>query len=84
MPGTSLNWSGFSNPQADEILEKTRQVSDHAERKQLYSQLIQLLREEVPAIFIIHPIEPKAFSPKVQGYDAVPDGMMRLKNVWLK
>ena len=83
-PGTSLNWSGFSNPQADEILEKTRQVSDHAERKQLYSQLIQLLREEVPAIFIVHPIEPKAFSPKVQGYDAVPDGMMRFKNVWLK
>jgi len=46
--------------------------------------LIQLLREEVPAIFIVHPIEPKAFSPKVQGYDAVPDGMMRFKNVWLK
>ena len=83
-PGTSLNWSGFSNPRADEILEKTRQVSDHAERKQLYSQLIQVLREEVPAIFIIHPIEPKAFSPKVQGYDAVPDGMMRFKDVWLK
>ena len=83
-PGTSLNWSGFSNPDVDRLLEQTRQVSDHAERKKLYSQIIQILRDEVPAIFIIHPIEPKAFSPKVQGYDAVPDGMMRFKDVWLK
>ncbi len=83
-PGTSLNWSGFSNGQADELLEKTRQVSDHAERKKLYSQLIGILREEAPAVFIIHPIEPKAFSPKVQGYPAIADGMMRFKNVWLK
>jgi peptide/nickel transport system substrate-binding protein len=83
-PGTSLNWSGFSNAQADELLEKTRQVSDHGERKKLYSQLIGILREEAPAVFIIHPIEPKAFSPKVQGYPAIPDGMMRFKSAWLK
>ena len=83
-PGTSLNWSGFSNPEADRLLEQTRQIDDHAERKKLYSQLIQILREEVPAVFIIHPIEPKAFSPKVQGYPAIPDGMMRFKTVWLK
>jgi len=83
-PGTSLNWSGFSNAQVDELLEQTRIVSDHAERKKLYSQIIQVLREEAPAVFIIHPIEPKAFSPKVQGYPAIPDGMMRFKSVWLK
>jgi peptide/nickel transport system substrate-binding protein len=83
-PGTSLNWSGFSNPQVDELLDQTRVVSDRAERKKLYSQIIQVLREEAPVVFIIHPIEPKAFSPKVQGYPAVPDGMMRFKNVWLK
>ena len=80
----SLNWSGFSNPQADQILEQTRQVPDRAERKKLYSQLIQILREEAPAVFSIHPIEPKAFSPKVQAYPAIPDGMMRFKDVWLK
>jgi peptide/nickel transport system substrate-binding protein len=83
-PGTSLNWSGFSNTQVDELLEQTRIVSDHAERKKLYSQIIQVLREEAPVVFIIHPIEPKAFSPRVQGYPAIPDGMMRFKNVWLK
>jgi peptide/nickel transport system substrate-binding protein len=83
-PGVSLNWSGFSNSQVDQLLERTREVSDQAERKKLYSEMIRILQDEMPGLFIIHPIEPKAFSPKVQGYDPVPDGMMRFKDVWLK
>jgi peptide/nickel transport system substrate-binding protein len=83
-PGTSLNWSGLSNPQLDALLDKTREVSNQAERKKLYSEIIKILHDEVPMVFIVHPIEPKAFSPKVQGYDPVPDGMMRFKDVWLR
>ena len=83
-PGTSLNWSGLSNPQIDALLDKTREVSSQSERKKLYSQLVKLLHDELPMVFIIHPIEPKAFSPRVQGYDPVPDGMMRFKDVWMK
>lgn len=83
-PGVSLNWSGISNPQLDTLLEQTRQVSDHAERKKLYSQAIGILHEEAPVVFVIHPVEPKALSPKLQGYVAVPDGMLRFKDVWLK
>jgi peptide/nickel transport system substrate-binding protein len=83
-PGVSLNWSGISNPQLDQLLEQTRQVTDHAERKKLYSQAIQIMRDEAATPFIVHPTEPKALSPKVQGYIPNPDGMLRLKDVWLK
>ena len=83
-PGTSLNWSGISNPQIDALLDKSREVSSQAERKKLFSQLVRILQDELPMIFIVHPIEPKAFSPRVQGYDPIPDGMMRFKDVWLK
>jgi peptide/nickel transport system substrate-binding protein len=82
--GSGSNTTGFSNPRADELMEKTREVSDLAGRKKLYSELVTLLLDEAPKIWIIHPNEPKAFSPKVQGYDPVPDGMMRFKRVWLK
>ena len=37
--GSGLNWAGYSNPKVDEILDKTREVSDQAERKKLYSEL---------------------------------------------
>ena len=83
-PGTSLNWSGISNPQIDALLDKTREVSNQAERKKLYGELTRLLQDELPMLFIVHPVEPKAFSPRVQGYDPIPDGMMRFKDVWLR
>jgi peptide/nickel transport system substrate-binding protein len=82
-PGTSLNWSGISNPQIDALLDRTREVSSQAERRKLYSELTRILQDELPMVFIVHPIEPKAFSPKVQGYEPIPDGMMRFKDVWL-
>jgi peptide/nickel transport system substrate-binding protein len=83
-PGTSFNWSGLSNERVDALLDKTREVSNPAERKKLYGELTKLLQDELPMLFIVHPIEPKAFSPRVQGYDPIPDGMMRFKDVWLR
>jgi peptide/nickel transport system substrate-binding protein len=83
-PGTSFNWSGLSNERVDVLLDKTREVSNPAERKKLYGELTKLLQDELPMLFIVHPIEPKAFSPRVQGYDPIPDGMMRFKDVWLR
>ncbi|HEV7665071.1 MAG TPA: ABC transporter substrate-binding protein, partial [Chloroflexota bacterium] len=52
IPGNSLNWSGISNPELDRLLDQTRQVTDHAERKKLYSQALTILRDEAPALWI--------------------------------
>ena len=82
--GISLNWSGVSNPKIDALLDKSREVSDRNERQKIFSDLTRLLHEEATMAFIVHPIEPKAFNPRVQGYEPIPDGMMRFKNVWLK
>jgi peptide/nickel transport system substrate-binding protein len=83
-PGTSFNWSGISNSQIDALLDRTREISNQAERRKLYGELTKLLQDELPMIFIIHPIEPKAFNPRVQGYEPIPDGMMRFKDVWMR
>jgi peptide/nickel transport system substrate-binding protein len=83
-PGTSFNWSSISNPLVDALLDRTREISSQAERRKLYGELTKLLQDELPMIFIIHPIEPKAFSPKVQNYEPIPDGMMRFKDVWMR
>jgi len=75
---------GERQQKIDELLDKTREVSSQAERKKLYSELIRILQDELPMLYTVHPIEPKAFSPRVQGYEPIPDGMMRFKDVWLK
>jgi peptide/nickel transport system substrate-binding protein len=76
--------SGISNPQIDVLLDRTREISGQAERRKLYGELTRMLQDELPMVFIIHPVEPKAFSPKVQNYEAIPDGMMRFKDVWMR
>ena len=83
-PGTSFNWSGIANEKLDSLLDKSREAPTPAERKKLYGDIIRILQDELPMLFIVHPIEPKAFSPRVQGYDPIPDGMMRFKDVWLR
>jgi peptide/nickel transport system substrate-binding protein len=83
-PGTSFNWSGISNEKLDALLDHSREVSNQAERKKIFSDITKILQDELPMLFIVHPIEPKAFSQRVQGYEPIPDGMMRFKDVWLK
>jgi peptide/nickel transport system substrate-binding protein len=83
-PGTSFNWSGMANEKIDVLLDKSREAASQAERKKLYTELTRSLQDELPMLFIVHPIEPKAFSPRVMNYDPIPDGMMRFKDVWLK
>lgn len=83
-PGTSFNWSGISNERLDALLDRSREVSSQAERKKIYGEITRILQDELPMIYVVHPIEPKAFGPRVQGYEPIPDGMMRFKDVWLK
>jgi len=67
-----------------ERLLKTNTDSFSEIEKKIFSDFTRLLHEEASMAFIVHPIEPKAFNPRVQGYEPIPDGMMRFKNVWLK
>ena len=83
-PGTSFNWSGMANDKLDTLLDRSREAPTPAERKKIYADITRILQDELPMLFVVHPIEPKAFSPKVQGYDPIPDGMMRFKDVWLR
>src|SRR5436853_275332 len=43
--GTSLNWSGISNPQIDALLDRPREVSNHAARKKISSALTKILQD---------------------------------------
>jgi peptide/nickel transport system substrate-binding protein len=78
-----LNRSGYSNSEVDRLLDETRAVTDLDERRALYSEATTIIAEEAPMIFIRFPGEIKVFQPTLQNYVHVPDGMMRLTEVWL-
>lgn len=92
--GDGLNVSGFSNPQADALLEKARTTTDRGERKALYDQFQSLFEEEMPSILLYHPVFTYAQDRRVRNvrlgvlYDSssrflnLPEWFMETQRVW--
>jgi peptide/nickel transport system substrate-binding protein len=81
--GGGSNFSGYSNPRVDAMLDAARllSVSDH--RRRAYAEILTVLNEDLPFIFLYWPKEFKLLSPKVQGFVHISDGMMRFRHVSL-
>ncbi|BDG61644.1 ABC transporter substrate-binding protein [Caldinitratiruptor microaerophilus] len=78
--GGGFNNSGYSNPVVDQLLDKSR-VTQGTEREQVFRQVLEILRDDVPYIYLYYPAQKLAYSPKVKGLTNHPDGMIRLENV---
>jgi peptide/nickel transport system substrate-binding protein len=63
----ALNQILYSNPMADDLLERGRAVSDLDERAAIYNQLQILLADEQPSVFLYYPTEVRAASTRVEG-----------------
>lgn len=50
-----LNFTHFSNPRIDKLLEDGRKVLDESERKKIYFDFQRFLVEESPAVFLFYP-----------------------------
>lgn len=52
----STNITHFNHPRADKLLEDGRKTIDINTRKNIYTELQKFITEEVPVIFLYHPI----------------------------
>ncbi|HIE37541.1 MAG TPA: peptide ABC transporter substrate-binding protein [Anaerolineales bacterium] len=66
------NYAGLDHRQISEIIETARITVDPTQRAVLYHQFQELFAEEVPAIFLYHPIYTYGVSRKVQGVQIGP------------
>lgn len=78
------NRTGYKNAEVDTLLDQARAVADPAERKKIYAQATRIIADDAPFAFVRFPAEVKVRLPVVQGFTHIPDGMMRMTNVWLK
>jgi peptide/nickel transport system substrate-binding protein len=78
-----FNASGYSNPEVDKLLGKARTTSDRVQRKKLYDQVMEILHEEVPYVYLFHSnlTTDFAMQPTVKGFEPYPDGILRLAGV---
>jgi peptide/nickel transport system substrate-binding protein len=81
--GSSLNRSGYSNPEVDEALEQARLTDDQDERQELYTSATQQVLEDRPLIYLYHQVLYLATGPDVVGVEFFADGLPRFKTAGL-
>jgi peptide/nickel transport system substrate-binding protein len=75
--GGAQNDAGFSNPKVDDLLKTARKEGDPAKRKAAYDEVMKILHDEEPYIFLYHQNNLFGMSSKVSGFTYVPDGIIR-------
>jgi peptide/nickel transport system substrate-binding protein len=82
--GAPQNDGGYSNPEADKLMEEARLTSDLATRKSIYEKLTKILLNDEPIIYLYHKKLLFAHTKKLEGYRPVPDGLVRVVGLKLK
>jgi peptide/nickel transport system substrate-binding protein len=82
--GAPQNDGGYSNPEADRLMEEARLSSDLATRKAIYEKLTKIILNDEPIIYLYHKNLLFAHTRKLEGYRPVPDGLVRIVGMKLK
>ena len=78
------NDGGYSNPEADKLMEDARLVTDPAQRKALYEKMTKIVLNDEPIIYLYHRKLLIAHTTKLEGYKQMPDGLVRVIGLKLK
>jgi peptide/nickel transport system substrate-binding protein len=78
------NYSTYSNPRVDELIEMGETEADVAKRHAIYDEAQGIVYEEAPAVFLFLPEEIEACSAKVMNWSPSPDSRINLHDVWMK
>ncbi|MFC2969592.1 ABC transporter substrate-binding protein [Acidimangrovimonas pyrenivorans] len=79
--GAGLNDGHYSNAEVDAALNAARTSTDLATRKASYDKAQAILMQDLPIMYLYHPVWFWALSKKVEGFTPYPDGMIRLQGV---
>ncbi len=82
--GAPQNDGGYSNPEADKLMEEARTLADPAQRKAIYEKLTKIVLNDEPIIVLYHRTIIIAHTKKLEGYKQMPDGLVRVVGLRLK
>ncbi len=81
--GQVFNFTGYSNPAVDKLLDEGNVTQDFAKRKAIYQQVNKMIVDDAPYIYLYNPANIQAFRNYVKGYAARPDQAVQFVNTWL-
>lgn len=63
--GSGQNYAGWSNPEADALMEEARRTTDQNVRRELYGQFQAIFADELPALPLYYPVYTYGVSSRV-------------------
>jgi ABC-type transport system substrate-binding protein len=81
--GSPDNYSNYSNPSVDDLLDKAAVERDPDTRAQLYLDAQQLIIDDAVLIPLYHDVAYTLIKPYVHGLTITPIGIISLEDVWL-
>ncbi|MFH2101729.1 MAG: peptide ABC transporter substrate-binding protein [Chloroflexota bacterium] len=82
--GTQQNLGNYSNPEYDALLDQARVEQNIQLRIQLYQQAEQILVNDAPALFILHPLTYVLVKSHIQGFTLTPIDISLERYMWLE
>ena len=79
--GDPGNRSFYTSEKVDELLEKGRREADPTAREAIYKEALQLISDESPMAFVLHPYTLTGVSDKVSGFNVGTDSIYQLRDV---
>jgi peptide/nickel transport system substrate-binding protein len=81
--GEVFNFTGYSNPEFDALVDQGQTTSDFDERYAIYEQANRILVDDAPYVYFYSPLGLRAYRPSVKGFVTRPDLQNNLARVWL-
>jgi ABC-type transport system substrate-binding protein len=68
VPPRGGNWSNFSSPEVDALIDRARATFDIEQQDRLIAQVHAKIVEAAPFLFVVHDVNPRALSPRVRNF----------------
>ncbi len=79
--GGTFNYGKWSNQEADSLLDQARTLQNVDERRALYAKFWMIERADLPLIYLWTTKNVVAMKKGLQGFEQVPDGLIRLRGL---
>ena len=79
-----LNYAGYCKPEVDSLLTHSRTTLDTGERRKLYAELAAIVLKDRPIVYLYHRHWLWAYTNKLDGLRAIPDGLVRVTGARFK
>jgi len=81
---SNWNYTGYSNPEVDKLLDKAKSHTDFASRKKLYDRVQEILYNEGPDVVPYFKNYVSANRKEVKNYKLIPVQYVDLRDTWVE